>query len=98
MRVDNGAIGGTLPDLYTGATDKGAQSYRSSSTTPATGEDLSSLSNTSELVALAKTMTPSEHVAKLQAIKADISAGRYESSPPEVSQALVNEHLKGVQG
>lgn len=97
MRVDNGAIGGTASSLYTQDTTKTAQSFRSSSSTWTAGSDRSYLSNTGELVGLAKTLTSRDYMNKLQTISSDVGSGRYQPDPTAVSQALVHEHLNGQE-
>lgn len=52
------------------------------------------LSNASSLVSLAKSGDASR-APKLQAIRADLQAGRYQTHDSEVSQAMVRNHLAG---
>ena len=97
MRVENGAIGSTVSDLYTRAATKGARQLPGSSSTSSVSLDHSDLSGTGALVGLAKTLTSPGHLNRLQIIRSNISTGHYEPDPIAVSQALVSEHLNGQQ-
>ncbi len=93
MRVGNSAINGTAADLYTRPGTKGTQDLRNIWGTGITGSDRSSLSNTRELVGLAKNLMPADRAIRFHAINAAIGSGQYETDATAVSQALVNEHL-----
>jgi hypothetical protein len=80
-------------DLYTQPGTKGAQDLRKKWGTGIAGSDRSSLSNSGELVSLAKNLIPADRATRLQALHAAVGAGQYETDPIAVGQALVNEHL-----
>lgn len=94
MRVGNSAINFGTADVYTRTAAKSAQDAGKSGDTGKPGSDRSSLSNTGELVGLARNLMPADRSSRLQAIQAAVNAGDYDTDPVAVGQALVNEHLK----
>jgi anti-sigma28 factor (negative regulator of flagellin synthesis) len=94
MRVGNSPVNFGTADVFTRTSTKNAQNVGTSGDTGKPGSDRSSLSNTGELVGLAKNLVPADRSSRLQAIQAAVNGGQYEADPVAVGQALVNEHLK----
>jgi anti-sigma28 factor (negative regulator of flagellin synthesis) len=92
MRVENGAVGSSGNDVYTSRIGQNVTSSPAANTS-ASAADQSSLSNASELVAMAKNMMPADRVTHFRAISAAVSTGNYEADPAEISHAVIEGHL-----
>lgn len=93
MRVDNGGVNGLGANIYTGP-QSGATEVRGTRVPTGSQADRTSLSATGELVALAKTLIPTDYTGRVQTISAAVNAGSYDNDPGAVSQALVDEHIR----
>ena len=95
MRVENTAVDSATADLYTRSITKGAPGAQTASSVASTETDSSSLSNTSQLVNLAKNLMPADRSSRFQTVSAAMRTGQYDAEPSAVSQALVSEHIDG---
>ena len=93
MRVGNEGVNGTSADLYTQGIGTNSTGKRTSSQ-PVNGlSDRGDLSSARNLVALAKTLLPSDRMSHTASIRAAVSSGAYEADPDAISNAVVGQHI-----
>jgi hypothetical protein len=93
MRVGNSGVNGTPADLYTRGIGTNGAPKRANSPGAHGLSDRGDLSSASGLVALAKTLLPTDRVSHAAAVRAAVSAGAYETDPNAIGQAVVSEHI-----
>ena len=93
MRVGNGGVNGTSADLYTQGIGTNSTGKRTSSQ-PVNGlSDRGDLSSARNLVALAKTLLPSERVSHAASLRGVVSSGTYETDANAISNAVIDQHI-----
>jgi anti-sigma28 factor (negative regulator of flagellin synthesis) len=111
MRIDNKSLDALVQTPEAGAGETAATSRRTTSAiggadaqsaasrfaTLGATEDQVSLSNASNLVALAKGTVPTDRQAKINALTAQVRSGQYNPDLSEVSRAMV-QRLSGSGG
>jgi anti-sigma28 factor (negative regulator of flagellin synthesis) len=99
MRVENGAVDSLFSSSRSSAArGAGEESRVSTNTSNSNGVDFVSLSDATNLLALAKDKIPSDKQARLEAISGQIRSGTYQADTSDVSRALVQGHLHDWSG
>ncbi len=95
MRIGNPAEG-SFVDSTRSSTTKATSldSKNATDSSSAIGADRVNLSNASSLIALAKTLTPTDRATKLASLSAQVSSGTYRADSSEVGKALINGYTK----
>ena len=95
MRVDNKSVDTLANASGLRATQRVAQqdSKLSPKATGATGSDQASLSNATDLIALARNATSSARQAKISALTEQVRAGRYQGDVGQAGRGMVGELL-----
>lgn len=84
LRIDGRAVTGNRPASY--------------ASTGTTGSDEVSLSGASDLVSLAKNLTPADKASKVTQLQTMLGSGQYVASASDTSKALVLEQLQKIIG
>ena len=93
MRVGNGAVSGTSADLYTQGIGTNGAGKRISSQGVNGLSDRGDLSSATNLVALAKTLLPSDRVSRATYLRAAVFSGTYETDPNAISNSVIDQHI-----